>query len=251
MVSAVSSRGAAFAPRLGDDAGDSGTGDTCIERGPSQAAGLAWSLSWHPALGGQEGWQGGAGASWGAPGAGRSPGSPWGEQDGSPSPPTMCCAPGASRLPPLPQFRGHSALAASHAGSLVSSEPGNPLRHGATAGCGRRGACERGAEPKPSRRGGIAAFPLPFELRQPPGAAVPPSTDRGAGAAAGSSGEHRSQESHSYTGAARRGHQELGGRWAHAGAIPGETGGEGSLPGPAREGPAGTRSVPGGARTPP
>lgn len=251
MVSAVSSRGAAFAPRLGDDAGDSGTGDTCIERGPSQAAGLAWSLAWHPALGGQEGWQGDAGASWGAPGAGRSPGSPWGEQDGSPSPPTTCCTLGASRLPPLPQFRGHSALAASHAGSLASSEPGNPLRHGATAGCGRRGACERGAEPKPSRRGGIAAFPLPFELQQPPGAAVPPSTDRGAGAAAGSSGEHRSQESHSCTGAARRGHQELGGRWAHAGAIPGETGGEGSLPGPAREGPAGTRSVPGGARTPP
>lgn len=126
-----------------------------------------------------------------------------------------------------PNFRGHSALASSHAGSLVSSEPGNPLRHGATAGCGRRGACERGAEPKPSRRGGIAAFPLPFELRQPPGAAVPPSTDRGAGEAAGSSGERGSQAARSCTGAARRGQQELGGRWAHAGAIPGETGGKG------------------------
>lgn len=195
-----------------------------------------------------------AGGCWGQLGSPRSrqvPRVPMGGAHGSPSPPTTCCTLGASRLPPLPQFRGHSALAASHAGSLASSEPGNPLRHGATAGCGRRGACERGAEPKPSRRGGIAAFPLPFELRQPPGAAVPPSTDRGAGAAAGSSGEHRSQAARSYTGAARRGHQELGGRRAHAGAIPGETGGEGSLPGPAREGPAGTRSVPGGARTPP
>lgn len=42
-----------------------------------------------------------------------------------------------------------------------------------TAGCGRRGA-----EPKPSRRAGTSAFSLPFELPQPPGAAVPPSTDR-------------------------------------------------------------------------
>lgn len=37
----------------------------------------------------------------------------------------------------------------------------------------------QGAEPKPSRRAGTAAFPLPFELPQLPGAAVPLSTDWG------------------------------------------------------------------------
>lgn len=67
---------------------------------------------------------------------------------------------------------GPSAPAASHAGSLVNSERGNPL----TA----RNDCRlRGPEPKPSHRAGAAAFSLPFELPQPPGAAVPPSTDRG------------------------------------------------------------------------
>lgn len=145
-----------------------------------------------------------------------------------------------------------------------------------TAGCGRRGA-----EPKPSCRAGTAAFSLPFELPQLPGAAVPLSTDwrswgGGAqwGAAQGArwgaahvppthcrtdplpglspstpaSGQrlgsgHRSGASGSYTG---MGHRSFGFARLLVTPSPGEGVGRGCCQGPASTGLAGEASVPGG-----
>lgn len=90
------------------------------------------------------------------------------------SPPNMLCQ---EPLAPstAPVWRP-SVPAASHAGSLASSERENPLmarndfrlRHG-----------EWGSKPKPSHTAGTAAFPLPFEVPQLPRAVAAPSTDQG------------------------------------------------------------------------
>lgn len=148
---------------------------------------------------------------------------------------------------------GPSAPAASHAGSLANSERGNPL----TA----RNDCRlRGPEPKPSHRAGAAAFSLPFELPQQPGAAVPPSTDRGRWGAGGCSihnppptlrcplpgrspstpqhpaSGHRSGASASCT---TMGHRSFGFTGLPVTPPPGEGVGRGCCQGPASTGPAG------------